>query len=62
MISTLQRYFENSENPFDEFEKDMIIEGIYKHVYIDRKNRTVDVYFSNCLEEIAVWGGILMTD
>lgn len=54
MISTLQRYFENSENPFDEFEKDMIIEGIYKHVYIDRKNRTVDVYFSNCLEEIAV--------
>lgn len=54
MISTLQRYFENSENPFDEFEKDMSIEGIYKHIYIDRKNRIVDVNFMNYLEEVSV--------
>ena len=54
MVSTLQKYFEKSKKPFDEFEKDMIIDGIYKHVYIDRKKRTVDVYYTNYLEEIDV--------
>lgn len=54
MISTLQKYFENSANPFDEFEKDMSIEGIYKHIYIDREKKTVDVYFMNYLEEVAI--------
>ena len=54
MVSTLQKHFEQSKNPFSEFAKDMSIDGIYKHIYIDRKNGTVEVYFMNYLEEIPV--------
>lgn len=51
-IDVLSNYVETSEEPFDDFNKDMLVDGLYKHVSIDRKRRTVHVSYGNQLEEV----------
>lgn len=52
IINTLQDYVDNSEDPFEEFDKEMIITGLYKHVSMDKKRRTVHVSYGDHLEEV----------
>ena len=52
IVNTLQDYVDNSEDPFEEFDREMTITGLYKHVSMDKKRRTVHVSYGDHLEEI----------
>ena len=52
IINTLQDYVDNSDDPFEEFDKEMTITGLYKHVSMDKKRRTVHVSYGDHLEDV----------
>ena len=49
--SVLIKWLKEQDNPFEAFDKDMVVEGLFKNVFLNRQKRYIRISFNNFMGE-----------